>query len=52
LHAIHWKLATAGPPGSPGGITTRFERLIDHPGWIGKVRHFVGGAGTFDYNQA
>jgi len=25
-----------------------FERLIDHPNYIGKVRHFVGGAGTFD----
>lgn len=28
-----------------------FERLIDHPSWIGKVRHFVGGEGTFDYNH-
>ena len=25
-----------------------FESLIDHPGWIDKVKHFVGGAGTFD----
>jgi hypothetical protein len=25
-----------------------FEKLIDHPNYIGKVRHFVGGAGTFD----
>ncbi len=28
-----------------------FEGLIDHPSWIDKVRHFVGGAGTFDYNH-
>jgi len=28
-----------------------FEALIDHPSWIDKVRHFVGGAGTFDYNH-
>ena len=26
-----------------------FERMIDHPAWIGKVKHFVGGEGTFDY---
>lgn len=32
----------AGPP---------FEALIDHPAWIDRVRHFVGGAGTFDYNH-
>ena len=32
----------AGPP---------FEALIDHPSWIDKVRHFVGGAGTFDYHH-
>ena len=25
-----------------------FERLIDHPAWFDKVRHFVGGEGTFD----
>ncbi len=25
-----------------------FERLIDHPSWYGKVRHFVGAEGTFD----
>ncbi len=25
-----------------------FERLIDHPSWIGKVRTFLGGEGTFD----
>ena len=25
-----------------------FERLIDYPGWIEKIKHFVGGAGTFD----
>src|SRR5215216_5161301 len=29
-----------------------FERLIDHPSWIDKVKHFVGGEGTFDYNQS
>lgn len=28
-----------------------FEKLIDHPSWIDRVRHFVGGAGTFDYNH-
>lgn len=28
-----------------------FEKLIDHPAWIDKVRHFVGGEGTFDYNH-
>jgi len=28
-----------------------FERLIDHPAWIDKVRHFVGGEGTFDWNH-
>ncbi|MEM7535304.1 MAG: phytanoyl-CoA dioxygenase family protein [Chloroflexota bacterium] len=28
-----------------------FERLIDHPSWIEKVKHFVGGQGTFDYNH-
>ncbi len=25
-----------------------FERLIDHPSWIGKMKHFVGGQDTFD----
>lgn len=25
-----------------------FERLIDHPAWIDKVMHFVGGLGDFD----
>jgi hypothetical protein len=25
-----------------------FERLIDHPAWIDKVKHFIGGEGTFD----
>ncbi|MDA1088484.1 MAG: phytanoyl-CoA dioxygenase family protein [Verrucomicrobia bacterium] len=25
-----------------------FEKLIDHPSWFEKVRHFVGGEGTFD----
>ena len=28
-----------------------FERLIDHPGWIEKVKHFVGGEGTFDWHH-
>lgn len=28
-----------------------FERLIDHPSWIEKVKHFVGGEGTFDYKH-
>jgi hypothetical protein len=26
-----------------------FERLIDHPGWFAKVKHFVGGERTFDW---
>ena len=25
-----------------------FEKLIDHPAWFEKVKHFVGGEGTFD----
>ena len=29
----------------------RFERLIDHPSWIGKIRRFIGGEGTFDYHH-
>ncbi|GAB4461967.1 MAG: hypothetical protein OHK0029_28070 [Armatimonadaceae bacterium] len=28
-----------------------FERLIDHPAWIEKVKHFVGGKGTFDWHH-
>jgi hypothetical protein len=28
-----------------------FEELIDNPNWIEKVRHFVGGEGTFDYKH-
>lgn len=28
-----------------------FERLIDHPNWLDKVRHFVGGESTFDYHH-
>jgi hypothetical protein len=28
-----------------------FERLIDHPNTIEKVRHFVGGEDTFDYHH-
>ncbi|HVU13092.1 MAG TPA: hypothetical protein VHD90_17560, partial [Phototrophicaceae bacterium] len=29
-----------------------FEHLIDHPSWTEKVKHFVGGEGTFDYSQS
>src|SRR5262245_1991036 len=29
-----------------------FERLIDHPSWIEKVKCFVGGEGTFGYNAS
>src|SRR5258706_4503686 len=29
-----------------------FECLIDHPSWIDKVKHFVGGEGTFDYHPS
>lgn len=28
-----------------------FEALIDHPSWIDKVKYFVGGEGTFDYQH-
>ena len=28
-----------------------FEKLIDHPSWIDKIKSFVGGEGTFDYNH-
>ena len=28
-----------------------FEKLIDHPSWIDKVKYFVGGEGTFDYHS-
>ena len=28
-----------------------FEKLIDHPSWIEKVKFFVGGEGTFDYKH-
>ena len=28
-----------------------FEWLIDHPSWLEKVKHFVGGEGTFDWNH-
>ena len=27
------------------------EKLIDHPSWIETIKHFVGGAGTFDYHH-
>ena len=26
-----------------------WERLIDHPSWIEKVKHFVGGEGSYDW---
>ncbi|MEO8395944.1 MAG: phytanoyl-CoA dioxygenase family protein [Chloroflexota bacterium] len=29
-----------------------FEKLIDHPSWTDKVKHFIGGEGTFDYSQS
>ena len=29
-----------------------FERLIDHPSWIDKVKHFVGREGTFDHHPS
>ncbi len=29
-----------------------FEKLIDHPSWIDKVKHFVGGEGTFDWHPS
>lgn len=28
-----------------------FERLIDHPAWIDKVKHFVGGQDNFDVHH-
>ncbi len=28
-----------------------FEKLIDHLSWIDKIKYFVGGEGTFDYNH-
>jgi len=28
-----------------------FEKLIDHPAWIEKIKYFVGGEGTFDYHH-
>ncbi len=28
-----------------------FEKLIDHPAWIDKVKYFVGGEGTFDFHH-
>ena len=28
-----------------------WEELIDHPAWIEKVKHFIGGSGTFDYHH-
>jgi hypothetical protein len=28
-----------------------FEALIDHPSWFDKMKHFVGGEGTFDHKH-
>ena len=28
-----------------------FEKLIDHLSWIEKIKHLVGGAGTFGYHH-
>lgn len=28
-----------------------FEKLIDHPSWIERVKYFVGGEGSFDYHH-
>ena len=28
-----------------------FEVIIDHPSWIEKVKHFIGGEGTFDWHH-
>ncbi len=28
-----------------------FEKLVDHPAWIDKVKYFVGGEGSFDYHH-
>jgi len=28
-----------------------FEKLIDHPSWIDRIKAFVGGGGTFDYKH-
>ena len=28
-----------------------FEKLINHPSWIDKVKHLVGGEGSFDYHH-
>ncbi len=36
------QICEAGPP---------FEALIDHPAWHERVRRYVGGEGTFDYNH-
>ncbi|PCJ62554.1 MAG: hypothetical protein COA79_03315 [Planctomycetota bacterium] len=39
---IYQQIYEAGKP---------FEKLIDHPSWISKIKHFVGGENTFDYNH-
>ena len=28
-----------------------FERMIDHPSWIDKLKHFVGAEGSFDHHH-
>ena len=28
-----------------------FERMIDHPSWIDKIKHFVGAEGSFDHHH-
>ncbi len=28
-----------------------FEKLIDHPSWLERVKYFVGGEGSFDYHH-
>ncbi len=28
-----------------------FEKLIDHPAWIAKIKHFIGSEGSFDMNH-
>jgi len=28
-----------------------FEKLIDHPSWVGLLKHYVGGEGSFDWHH-
>ncbi len=60
LHAGEWYGAVhAHNYGGAEGINLQqiyeagepFERLIDYGGWFAKVKHFVGGEGTFDYQH-